>query len=740
VRRNTQDLNYGQGHQSSSFAADPKSFSMKDEFYLRWEYPMSPAHLRRPINILALGGSVTWGETLRDRYKEGYPWLIGSPYVDHVDNYAMPPETMGVYYSYICLQSIIPEEKRYDVILLDFIASEREGFLPFLLRLRERFPDAIIIYIHIWPLKALIRHADNGLQPDILGLDPTLDWSWIPPEFVLRDFHPDMCRDTKSALEAVSGYFWNLGFPRNPMQTLSLYSDDWWHLSAEGHKVIANGILQLLSKKKDDVFKAKRLGRFKKGDQCFNWLLGGNTAISYSNIAMARVVDSETTNHTELWLLMVDNVDGGTIEFKSKFKSPVPIVAAFLTNDANIYSSSNFFNISNTERIRLSSSASFSTQNQPPVSINPNVCFRPKHFPKISYEAIGIAAPGNNIFQVKTTDQQKIPFQLAGLYLNEDLNIPNAPEVKLGPIRTSRHAVFCFMQTKTIEYRVNYSLVEKIIEETKERLDGWTIHVLTSGDEFVQRMSAHSDLNVVDIRDAAFSNIISFFDRNYVHQSSNDVEFEKFCMYRWTLIAEYFSCLQMRGISIEHLVVLDTDTLILDNPLSIDKEVDWSMIETYRFINGAATVWSLKGLYKFVDFVIDTYKDHEKAAQVAVMAGTKTSCVEQQSLLVPCFKDDKSGNVVMYQISDMHLYNSWVLEDPVKRVQQAHEKMECRIVRLFPDTTYQFFLDGTDVKLLENREKVCVIHFLGVARQWIHSFGKFIHEETSSELTLSKMV
>jgi hypothetical protein len=46
---------------------------------------------------------------------------------------------------------------------------------------------------------------------------------------------------------------------------LSLYSDDWWHLSAEGHKVIANGILQLLSKKKDDVFKAKHLGRFKKG-------------------------------------------------------------------------------------------------------------------------------------------------------------------------------------------------------------------------------------------------------------------------------------------------------------------------------------------------------------------------------------------------------------------------------------------------------------------------------------------
>jgi hypothetical protein len=37
------------------------------------------------------------------------------------------------------------------------------------------------------------------------------------------------------------------------------------HLSAEGHKVIANGILQLLSKKKDNVFKAKHLGRFKKG-------------------------------------------------------------------------------------------------------------------------------------------------------------------------------------------------------------------------------------------------------------------------------------------------------------------------------------------------------------------------------------------------------------------------------------------------------------------------------------------
>lgn len=701
---------------------------------------MSPAHLRRPINILALGGSVTWGATLHDRYKEAYPWLIGSPYVDYVDNFAMPPETMGVYYSYVCLQSIIPEEKRYDVILIDFIASERDGFVPFLLRLRERFPDAIIIYIHIWPLKALIQQAGTGLQPDVLGLDPTLDWIWIPPEFVLRDFHPDMCGDTKNALKAVGGYFWNLGFPRNPMQTLSLYSDDWWHLSAEGHKVIANGILQLLSTIQEDVFKAKHLEKFKKGDQCLNWLLGGNAMISYSNVAMDRMLDSEVSNNTDLWLLMVDQEKDGTIEFNSKFKSPVPIVAAYMANDAGTYYSSTFFNINNSERTQLLSSASFVTQNQRPVSINPNVCFRPKHFPRINYEVIGMAAPGNNLVQVKTINQQKIPFQLAGLYLHEDLFTSDPPKVELGSIRTDRHVVFCFMQTNTIDYRVNYTLVEKVIKETKERLDGWAIHVITSGDEFVQRMSADSDLQVVDIRDAAFSQIISFFDRHYIHQSSNKVEFEKFCMYRWAWIAEYFSCLQMRGISVEHVLVLDTDTLILDNPLSIDREVDWSTIETYRFLNGAATVWSLQGLKKFADYVIDIYKDHIRAAQVAIVAGTRTACITKKSLLVPCFEDSESGNLVMYQISDMHLYNSWVLEDPLKRVQQAHEKMGCLIVRILPDRTYHFFLDGTDVILRENREKLCVIHFSGTAKQWIVSFVKFVHEPTSSELTLTKIM
>jgi hypothetical protein len=35
--------------------------------------------------------------------------------------------------------------------------------------------------------------------------------------------------------------------------------------------------------------------------------------------------------------------------------------------------------------------------------------------------------------------------------------------------------------------------------------------------------------------------------------------------------------------------------------------------------------------------------------------------------------------------------------------------------RIFPDRTYQFSRDGADVKLRENEEKLCAIHFLEVA-------------------------
>jgi len=730
---------------------DPKNVEVKggNPPIMPWVYPMTHANLPRPIQILALGGDVTWGSTLADGFSEAYPWLVGSPNVNHVDNFALPIE-MGAYYSSICLESILSpindEKKNYDVILLDFISSELEGFSWLLQRLKERYPDAILVYVHLWPLKALIKQNDTGLQTNFLGLDTTIDWEWISEDSSIHNVHPNMSGGTKAEIMKVGGVFYSLPFPNSPKDAIEWFSEDWWHLSAKGHLMVANGILELLSTMQERVFQHKRLGTFGAGDRCHNWLLDGRIPpdVTFSGAEMTELSRSastpewtndqtHSTNHVDVWLLEINPAKDGAIQVENKFTFPVPIIVAYM---------------SNREQAPIFSSVEISVMGQPAVKIDPNYCFSIKHLPKVKYAFVGMANPGNNEVQIKTVTQQATPFQIAGLYLSKGAENAKADAVTaaiyrsdvtkgLDPAPTGRHVIFCFMQTDP-SYRVNYTLIEAIIEDTKKRLSpGWTVHVITSGDEAVHRLSALSDVQVVDYRDAAFSHNLARFDNIYIPQSLNVVEYEKYCFYRWIMIREYFSCLKARGVPVEHILALDTDALALENPLHADKTVDWNTIETYRLINGAAAVWSLKGLDSFVDFIFDAYYDKEKAVKIATTSGDTTKCVERRSKLIPCFKDLK-GQMVMYHISDMHLYNAWVEESPKMLVQQMHENMECLVVNIHPDQEYRFVRRGSDIILNGDERKVCVIHFMFDSKVYIPDFEAFLHGKSgSSEILLT---
>jgi hypothetical protein len=71
------------------------------------------------LSILSLGGSVTWGATLEDRFK-AYPWLVGHALGGaHVDNLAM--RATGADFPAICIESQINEvpssdERKYDLV------------------------------------------------------------------------------------------------------------------------------------------------------------------------------------------------------------------------------------------------------------------------------------------------------------------------------------------------------------------------------------------------------------------------------------------------------------------------------------------------------------------------------------------------------------------------------------------------------------------------------------------------
>ena len=181
MRKNHNEINRQLLGFYSNILFDPKTIEIKEYNY------------ERPIQILALGGSVTWGATLPNRY-DAYPWLLGKAFnsnlptlgnaVDfkaYVDNKAM--RATGADYPSICLESIVSPTKSYDIILFDFVMNGTNGFPLLIQRLRERYPQAILIYVHIWSLVHLARHPVTKQKPRSVGLDPTIDYIWSPDTF-----------------------------------------------------------------------------------------------------------------------------------------------------------------------------------------------------------------------------------------------------------------------------------------------------------------------------------------------------------------------------------------------------------------------------------------------------------------------------------------------------------------------------------------------------------------------------
>lgn len=74
----------------------------------------------RPLNIVAFGGSQTWGAKLQNRF-DAYPWLIGQSFPDHVDNLAT--RATGADYPSVCLETMIPRNHAGGQPVYDLVSS-----------------------------------------------------------------------------------------------------------------------------------------------------------------------------------------------------------------------------------------------------------------------------------------------------------------------------------------------------------------------------------------------------------------------------------------------------------------------------------------------------------------------------------------------------------------------------------------------------------------------------------------
>ena len=736
---------------------DPKSVNHKSEIEKavgEWKYPLNPKTLQRPLRILAFGGSTTWGASLDNRH-QAYPWLLGEPYIDYVDNLAV--RATGADYPSICLESMIPdaETKNYDVILLEFSMAWSNGLPLLMKRLRERYPEAVIVVVHLWSIAALAKDEATGMGPRDLGGNffhkqengLHVSWMWVNGDETYNPYGEncgqEICKIAllEQLVEEAGGYIYKLPLPQTPKIAIDSgwFNKDWVHLSPLGHCVVADGIFDLLSQHQTDIFKQKRLGSFGLGDQCYSWFTGREVNLKYDGVNHTILGSME---NSEKWVLEVDPVNGGRLAFESKFSSPVPVGLSYMSKQEG----SNYTVI----EVHLNYGK--------PVIIDPNYNHAgvgsSVHI-SVLYQ-IGFSQPGKNVISITTLEQRGKPFRITGVFLcgvcvetgNLGIGVeppplelgwynPKAVPLKNNKPSSGRHIFYCVMQPdpKRSTFKMNLDIAKAAIRTTAERLHpDWNVHLIVDGDDVIRQMSSLSDSNIelVDYRDAAFSHRLARFKRAYIHQSPNDRLHEMFCMYRWIIIFEYASYLQMSGVELHHILTADTDLVVLENPLLVDKLVEWKRTESYRIVDGAAIMWTLEGLQSFVEFLIDMYSSPQKAAEIILKEGEKFRCVEEKALLVPCYMED--GAMIMRFASDMIWYNIWAGQNAELRVRKYTS--DCVVIHNFnaPGQQYHFIRNGSSIDLKTGHSevsKVCIIHFQGrLSKQLALPFMSFVSGES----------
>merc|ERR1719410_2115303 len=204
------------------------------------------------LRYLTLGASTTWGSALEDRYT-AYPYQL-SP---NVSNLAI--RACGSNYPSICTQSMVGNDNIYDVIILEYLNSE-DGIDVLVKRLRQRFPDAVIIMLLLWTPSDLDMIRNDGVKYYWRGYYESLGYK-IP---ITQDQIRNISLETSyyeykyivymhlnkdhQILKSVNGH--PIGFGAKDGKAhienvLSHYAD-MVHLNQRGHNAIANMIKSLL--------------------------------------------------------------------------------------------------------------------------------------------------------------------------------------------------------------------------------------------------------------------------------------------------------------------------------------------------------------------------------------------------------------------------------------------------------------------------------------------------------------
>lgn len=268
---------------------DPKTVELVSHQY-------GDGALLKKLKILVLGGSITWGGSLDDREKEAYPFILKNA-GHNVVNLAI--RGAGSSYPSTCISSMLYANKYYedgdnfDVILLEFSINGHEGFPMLLHRLKERYPDALFIYIDLY-------------------------------SYNLNQF--DTTAHAIELTERIDGVIWQFS-KKNTWEDsdlLNLYAGDRHHLNAKGHEIILKGVSEVIIA--HGTNSEPRLGSWLGGDKCNSWYMTGEADLGYDD--EAQMVNFDKKNH-KYALEIGDN--GAVLEYNHEGDKDAHLSIGYMT-------------------------------------------------------------------------------------------------------------------------------------------------------------------------------------------------------------------------------------------------------------------------------------------------------------------------------------------------------------------------------------------------------------------------
>mmetsp|Transcript_29040 Transcript_29040/g.42842 ORF Transcript_29040/g.42842 Transcript_29040/m.42842 type:complete len:525 (-) Transcript_29040:97-1671(-) len=262
---------------------------------------------QKGFSILAFGGANTEGSGVEDPTTQSYPALL-SLKVSNLAHASNGPNMASVCFDgTFAAASVAPP----DVIVLEFWLRFDEGLALLAQRLRDRFPNAFLIFIKDWSSPRNFRKDDDENSVNGKGFVTFADWFVASQD----DFDPDadVVMETKAKLSAdadeaqdwyvpphpnadtaiddiaksvgavpleqltagAGAVIWDI-FPEKEsgyetlMEYLEYYKDDHLHLNEAGHEKAAKYLLHIIKKARPKKMKAKDNGPL-GSDDCHFW-------------------------------------------------------------------------------------------------------------------------------------------------------------------------------------------------------------------------------------------------------------------------------------------------------------------------------------------------------------------------------------------------------------------------------------------------------------------------------------